>query len=44
MLKEAIRQQALASRKNLSDEKWLSMNQAIQKNLLEFLHDPIQES
>jgi 5-formyltetrahydrofolate cyclo-ligase len=39
MLKEAIRLQALASRKNLSDEKWLSMNQAIQKYLLDFLHD-----
>ena len=37
MLKAAIRQQALALRKNLSDEKWLSMNSAIQKNLLDFL-------
>lgn len=37
MLKAAIRQQALALRKNLSDEKWLSMNLAIQKNLLDFL-------
>lgn len=37
MLKAAIRQQALAFRKNLSDEKWLSMNLAIQKNLLDFL-------
>ena len=39
MLKAAIRQQALALRKNLSDEKWLSINLAIQKNLLDFLHD-----
>jgi 5-formyltetrahydrofolate cyclo-ligase len=39
MLKAAIRQQALASRKNISDEKWLSINLAIQKNLLEFLQD-----
>lgn len=39
MLKAAIRQQALAHRKNLSDANWLSINHSIQNKLLDFLHN-----